>query len=64
MTKALPPALRPAHRVSPGTLAAAFALGGALTLLALNKTRAFRASAPAGPADGAPLMRAPLQVVA
>ena len=64
MTKALPPALRPAHRVSPGTLAAAFALGGALTLLALNKTRAFRARTPAGPDDGAPLMRAPLQVVA
>jgi apolipoprotein D and lipocalin family protein len=47
-----------------GTLAAAFALGGALTLLALNRTRALRAGAPAGPADGAPLMRAPLQVVA
>ena len=49
---------------SSGLLAAAFALGGAMALLALNRTRALRAPAPAGPADGAPLMRAPLQVVA
>ena len=49
---------------SAGTLAAAFALGGALTLLALERARAMRRGAPAGPADGAPLMRAPLQVVA
>ena len=54
----------PHHSPSVGTLAAAFALGGALTLLALNRARALRSSAPAGPADGAPLMRAPLQVVA
>ena len=49
---------------SAGTLAAAFALGGALTLLTLHGARALRTAAPAGPADGAPLMRAPLQVVA
>lgn len=49
-----------------GTLAAAFCLGGALTLLAMAGARTARAAtAPAvGPADGAPLMRAPLQVVA
>ncbi len=46
------------------TLAAAFCVGGALALLALTTARSARAHAPAGPADGAPLMRAPLQVVA
>ncbi|HSV58800.1 MAG TPA: lipocalin family protein [Variovorax sp.] len=49
---------------SKGALATAFALGGALALVALDRTRTIRAKAPAGPADGAPLMRAPLQVVA
>ncbi|MEJ8854447.1 lipocalin family protein [Variovorax robiniae] len=47
-----------------GTLAAAFCVGGALTLYAFNKARNARIGPPAGPADGAPLMRAPLQVVA
>ncbi|WP_213953083.1 MULTISPECIES: lipocalin family protein [unclassified Variovorax] len=47
-----------------GTLAAAFCVGGALTLYAFNQARNARIGAPAGPADGAPLMRAPLQVVA
>ena len=46
------------------TLAAAFCVGGALALLALTTVRNARAQTPAGPADGAPLMRAPLQVVA
>jgi len=47
------------------TLATAFALGGAVALVALGTTRAARAAtAPVGPADGAPLMRAPLQAVA
>jgi len=53
-----------AHSMSIGTLAAAFCVGGALTLLALSTTRTARAGTVAGPADGAPLMRAPLQVVA
>jgi apolipoprotein D and lipocalin family protein len=52
-----------AHSASIGTLATAFCIGGALTLLALSGARA-RAATAAGPADGAPLMRAPLQVVA
>ena len=47
-----------------GTLAAAFCVGGALTLVALGAARAARAQPLGGPADGAPLMRAPLQVVA
>lgn len=47
-----------------GTLAAAFCVGGFLTLLALTTTRPARTGLVAGPADGAPLMRAPLQVVA
>ncbi|MBS0453605.1 MAG: lipocalin family protein [Proteobacteria bacterium] len=61
-----PAAMRSPAQAAPsaGTLAAAFALGGALTLLTIHRTRALRAGAPAGPADGAPLMRAPLQVVA
>lgn len=48
------------HRL--GTLALAFCVGSVAALAALyaSKTRA----RPAGPADGAPLMRAPLQVVA
>ncbi len=47
------------------TLATAFCVGGALSLWALNTMRTGRArDAAAGPADGAPLMRAPLQVVA
>jgi len=53
-----------AHSASIGTLAAAFCVGGALTLLALTSARTARAETVAGPADGAPLMRAPLQVVA
>ena len=53
-----------AHNASIGTLAAAFCVGGALTLLALSNARTARVEAIAGPADGAPLMRAPLQVVA
>jgi len=52
------------HSASIGTLAAAFCVGGMLTLLALTTARASRAERVAGPADGAPLMRAPLQVVA
>ena len=48
------------HRL--GTLALAFCVGSAAALLALHASKA-RAQ-PAGPADGAPLMRAPLQVVA
>ncbi len=46
------------------TLATAFCVGGALALIALHTARGARAQAIAGPADGAPLMRAPLQVVA
>lgn len=49
---------------SAGTLATAFVIGGALTLAAFGAARTARAQVPAGPADGAPLMRAPLQVVA
>jgi len=47
-----------------GAMAVAFCVGGALTLMAFNTARNARLPAPAGPADGAPLMRAPLQVVA
>jgi len=47
-----------------GALATAFAAGSALALVAMDRTRAARMPALAGPADGAPLMRAPLQVVA
>lgn len=53
-----------AHSASIGTLATAFCVGGVLTLLALQTARATRTERLAGPADGAPLMRAPLQVVA
>ncbi len=53
-----------AQSASIGTLATAFCVGGALTLLALTPTRTSRVEKIAGPADGAPLMRAPLQVVA
>ncbi|RZL95491.1 MAG: lipocalin [Variovorax sp.] len=52
------------HSHSIGTLATAFCIGGALSLLALTTARSARADRTAGPADGAPLMRAPLQVVA
>ena len=52
------------HSASIGTLATAFCVGGMLTLLAFQTARASRNAVPAGPADGAPLMRAPLQVVA
>ncbi|MBT2303219.1 lipocalin family protein [Variovorax paradoxus] len=52
------------HSASIGTLATAFCVGGVLTLLALQTARATRTERLAGPADGAPLMRAPLQVVA
>lgn len=53
-----------AHSASIGTLATAFCIGGVLTLLALSSHRTARTETVAGPADGAPLMRAPLQVVA
>ncbi len=53
-----------ATSVSIGTLAAAFCVGGALTLVALTAARSARAQTLVGPADGAPLMRAPLQPVA
>lgn len=51
---------------SVGTLATAFLVGGALALASFGVARAARAhgQVPAGPADGAPLMRAPLQAVA
>lgn len=45
-----------------GVVALAFCLGSAAALLALRGAKA--RALPAGPADGAPLMRAPLQVVA
>lgn len=45
-----------------GTLALAFCVGSAAALWALHSSKAH--ARPAGPADGAPLMRAPLQVVA
>ena len=49
-----------------GTLATAFCVGGVLALAVLGTARVARAQTPAvvGPADGAPLMRAPLQAVA
>ncbi|SCK44293.1 apolipoprotein D and lipocalin family protein [Variovorax sp. HW608] len=53
-----------AMSASIGTLATAFCVGSALTLLALSTARTARNGAVPGPADGAPLMRAPLQVVA
>jgi len=59
-----PPVDDEATSSSIATLATAFCIGGALALVALGSTRAARAPALAGPADGAPLMRAPLQVVA
>lgn len=49
---------------SAGTLATAFCVGGMLTLAAFASIRTARAQTQVGPADGAPLMRAPLQVVA
>jgi apolipoprotein D and lipocalin family protein len=60
------PATRPApaRGVSAGTTALAFALGSVLALAAIGGARAARAQVPAGPADGAPLMRAGLQAVA
>ena len=71
MSRRHPPASRPrvvfddrVHSASIGTLATAFCVGGVLTLLAFNTARASRNGRLAGPADGAPLMRAPLQVVA
>ena len=67
-TRRLPPPAEPAFndraaRPSVGTLATAFCVGGAITFLALTAARTARAQ-PAGPADGAPLMRSPLQAVA
>lgn len=60
-----PPAFNDRERsASIGTLAAAFCVGGALMLLAAHEVRKKRRLVVAGPADGAPLMRAPLQVVA
>ena len=49
-----------------GTLATAFCVGGVLTLAAMAAARAAARAerASAGPADGSPLMRAPLQAVA
>ena len=58
-----PPFDDQAESLSIATLAAAFCVGGALTLLAMSTARS-NARTIAGPADGAPLMRAPLQVVA
>lgn len=52
------------HSASIGTLATAFCIGGVLSLIALTTARHARAERIGGPADGAPLMRAPLQVVA
>lgn len=65
----LPPPPTPAyddrvHSASIGTLATAFCIGSVLALLALGSLRTARAQSASGPADGAPLMRAPLQVVA
>lgn len=54
----------PSARLSFGMLAAAFCVGGALALVAVSSTRLARAQSVQGPADGAPLMRAPLQAVA
>lgn len=48
---------------SVGTLATAFCVGGVLALTALGAVKMARAQTPVGPADGAPLMRAPLQAV-
>lgn len=49
-----------------GTLATAFCVGSVVALAVMGTARMARAQsqAPAGPADGAPLMRAPLQAVA
>ena len=61
------PRFEPEHHarsVSISTLTAAFCIGGLLTLAALTAARTARAQNVSGPADGAPLMRAPLQVVA
>jgi apolipoprotein D and lipocalin family protein len=58
------PAAQRSRGASSGTLAAAFCLGGLVTLVAFTSARTARAQTQAGPADGAPLMRAPLQVVA
>ncbi|MDP9992474.1 apolipoprotein D and lipocalin family protein [Variovorax boronicumulans] len=46
-----------------GAMATAFVVGGLATWLAMGAARTARAQV-AGPPDGAPLMRAPLQVVA
>ena len=46
------------------TLATAFCVGGVLALWAIDAARAAQGDRVVGPADGAPLMRAPLQVVA
>ncbi|MET3383431.1 MULTISPECIES: lipocalin family protein [Variovorax] len=46
-----------------GAMATAFVVGGVATWFAMDAARTARAR-PAGPADGAPLMPAPLQVVA
>jgi apolipoprotein D and lipocalin family protein len=66
-SRALPPPVvfdDRATSASIGTLAAAFCVGGALTLLALGTARKSHAEGPDGSPDGAPLMRAALQVVA
>jgi len=63
-----PPPHRPrptvAHGPSLGTLVTAFAVGGAMALVAMGSSRTARAQTVPGPADGAPLMRAPLNAVA
>ena len=48
---------------SVGTLATAFCVGSVIALGALAAVRVARAQTTVGPADGAPLMRAPLQAV-
>ncbi|MBU2410096.1 MAG: lipocalin family protein [Gammaproteobacteria bacterium] len=53
-----------APKASLGTLALAFCIGGAATLLTLSTLRSARAERVDGPPDGSPVMRAPLQVVA
>jgi len=67
MSRHPPAAVRPfddrrtSHAI--GAMATAFVMGGVATWFALDAARTARAR-PAGPPDGAPLMRAPLQVVA
>ncbi|RZL56827.1 MAG: lipocalin [Variovorax sp.] len=48
---------------SVGTIATAFCVGSVIALTAFGAFKLARAQTPVGPADGAPLMRAPLQAV-